>query len=201
MEIIPADASGIARAADVLAKGGIVVHPTETCYGIAANMLNEEAVARLFAVKQRPTHMPVSALFPSVEATEAVVVWNAAARTLAEHYLPGPLTIILPVQPGIVAYSTPGTPARTLGVRVTSHTVAAQLSALCHFPISTTSANIHGHAEPYTIADVTAQFTGLAVQPDLLLDAGALPVMPPSTVVSVAEGAVRVVRPGAITLE
>lgn len=201
MKIIPADASGIQEAAQVLERGGLVVHATETCYGIAANMLDPDAVARLFAVKKRPAHMPVSALFPDVAAAEQATELAGLAQQLAAKHLPGPLTIIVPVRPGLALYATPGEPAPTVGVRVSPHPTALALARACAFPISTTSANLHGEPEAYGVDEIREQYKGEEAAPDLVLDDGALDRAPPSTVVAINDNKIRLVREGSIRLQ
>src|SRR3989338_4667154 len=82
----------------ILKNGGVVAHITDTCYGLACDMTNPKAVTKLFEIKHRPISMPVSALFASLEEAKKYVEWNDMAEKLAEKYLPGPLTLILPLK-------------------------------------------------------------------------------------------------------
>ena len=100
MEVLRTDINGITRALEILRQGGIVAHATETCYGLACDVSNPEAVKKLFAIKQRPLNQPVSALFSSVDEAKKYVEWNDEAQKLADEYLPGPLTLILPLRAG-----------------------------------------------------------------------------------------------------
>jgi len=79
-----------------LKAGGIVMHATETCYGIACDLTNPDAVKKLFAIKKRPEQQPVSALFSSIESAKLYVDFSDRALELAQKYLPGPLTLVLP---------------------------------------------------------------------------------------------------------
>ncbi len=203
MHILPATAENIAKAADIILAGGIVGHATETCYGLACDMTNLKAVTKLFDVKQRSHEKSVSALFSSIEESEKFVLWTEQARELAKKYLPGPLTIILRVRPDtssplFPAAENPAIDDLTLGVRISSHPVAMQLSALCKRPISTTSANLASLPSPYSIADIVAQFEGQSLQPDILLDSGVLPFCPPSTIVDCSKQEMQIVRQGDI---
>lgn len=191
----------IIGACDTLRAGGIVVHPTETCYGLACDLTNAEAVAALFRLKQRPLDRPVSALFPSVEAAQRYVVWHAEAQQLARERLPGPLTLVLPVRedaPVIVSVPPEGASGEsgaTLGIRVSSHPVAAALAAAYGQPISTTSANRHGLPNPYSIDEIRAQFSPEELERVFLIDGGTLPRHAPSMVVDLTvESAPRVLR-------
>ena len=95
MRIIPADDEGIRLAVRIIEDGGVVAHATETCYGLACDLRNIDAVEKLFAIKERPPHQPVSALFSSIDEAKKYVEWNEKAEELAQKYLPGPLTVIL----------------------------------------------------------------------------------------------------------
>lgn len=193
------------EAASVIHAGGIVAHATETCYGLACDLTNAEAVQKLFKLKKRPEDLPVSALFSSVEEIKKWVEWNEKAQELAEKYWPGPLTIVLPVQVNVHISVQLGVhiPPRsrldegsTVGVRVSSHPIAQKLAELCGVPLSTTSANLHGKPEPYSAEEVAEQ-----LQPDLILDSGLLPHAKPSTVVVVKNSEVEVVREGIVEVE
>src|SRR3989338_1205412 len=98
MRILPASTEGIEAALAVLARGETVMHATETCYGFACDLTNPEAVARLFKIKQRSPDQPVSALFSSIDEAKKYVEWNDRAGELAKEFLPGPLTVILPMK-------------------------------------------------------------------------------------------------------
>ena len=195
--ILPDTSIGIARAIQILQKGGVVAHATETCYGLACDMSNPSAVAKLFRIKHRPTHQPVSALFPSVKIAKKYVRWNPEADELAKRHLPGPLTLILPLLANAPHQLHP-TPSGgiTVGVRVSPNPIALALVEGFGAPITTTSANVHGHANPYSAEEIASQFQNIE-GPDIILDSGILPHTPPSTVVDLADPAGRkIVRMG-----
>ncbi len=100
MEIFPVTDDSILQAAEIIKSGGVVAYATETCYGLACDMTNLDAVKKLFAIKNRPGDMPVSALFSSVDEAKKWVEWDEVAEELAEKYLPGPLTIVLGMSGG-----------------------------------------------------------------------------------------------------
>lgn len=188
MRILHPNPESIRIALSVLEEGGTVIHPTETCYGLACDLANAEAVARLFLLKARPPEHPVSALFSSVEQVKQYVLWNDEADSLAAKHLPGPLTIILPLQSDAPyrLYTTP-TSGERVGVRISSHPVAQELVHAFGRPISTTSANIHGRPPTYDPEEIAAQFSDIAM--DLvLLNAGSLPIAPPSTILDLTAG-------------
>lgn len=193
VESILATEDGIVRAFTALARGGVIAHATETCYGFACDLCSSSAVARLFAIKQRPTDQPVSVLFSSVEDAKRYVTWNARADELAHAYLPGPLTIILPVRldPSFSLHTTPNRGGRggkgegslrSIGVRVSSHPLATTLVTRFGRPIATTSANLHGKPPCYSAEEIRAQFSNQKEQPDLILNSGPLETTPPSRV-------------------
>ncbi|MDD4319589.1 MAG: L-threonylcarbamoyladenylate synthase [Candidatus Peribacteraceae bacterium] len=194
MKILPVSDAAIAEALEVLRDGGIVGHATETCYGFACDLTNRDAVTNLFILKARPFDQPVSGLFSSLEEAKKYVVWNDRAKELAMKHLPGPLTLVLPMNPhapmalSIVPTTYNLQPTPSLGLRVSSHPLAMKLAAGFGKPLSTTSANLHGKPNPYGASDIAAQFEGEAVQPDLILDSGTLPPTPPSTVINLTNG-------------
>lgn len=213
-------------ALEVLRRGGTVVHATETCYGLACDLKNPEAVGRLFAIKERPRDQPVSALFSSIEDAKRYIAWNADAEELAAKYLPGPLTLILPLCPSAPHRLHP-TPLslehsamshkqwerllkaqssklkaeiRTLGVRISSHPLAQELVTRFGSPLSTTSANVHGEPNPYDPRAIFARFAEEELKPDLIIDSGTLPLTPVSTVIDLTGGGT-ILRRGSIHTE
>lgn len=194
--IIPEEKVVLENLQTMLQEGRVVVYPTETCYGIACDLRNPEALKRLFAIKKRPPHQPVSALFSSIEEAQGFVLWNERAEALAKK-LPGPLTLILPVHPQapFALYTTAdGIPATTLGIRVSSHPFAMQLARICGFPIATTSANVHGKPATYDVGSMFTQWNDTSDAPDCIVDAGTLPHCPPSTIIDLSSAQERTVR-------
>ena len=210
MHILPANKEGLRAAIHILRQGGIVAHATETCYGFACDLTNPEAVEQLFTLKQRPPNQPVSALFASIVDARKYVEWSEKAEELAKKYLPGPLTIILPLRSDAPAplFATPQKLSAisyqlsaTLGIRLSSHPVAQKLVEMFGSPLSTTSANLHGKPNTYSVEEILTQFRGMELQPDLVLDSGTLPRRQPSTVVVLGNGNAEVVRRGGIVLD
>lgn len=216
MQIIPYSSEALVAALEVLRAGGVVAHATETCYGLACDISNSEAVKKVFAIKKRPLTQPISALFQSVDEAKMYVEWNDKAGELANQYLPGPLTMILPMRedapmqlfPVAVEKSESDVstsnqqPAtnHTIGVRISSSTVAQSLVEAFNRPLSTTSANIHGQPNPYSAEDIAQQFAEADMQPDVVIDSGQLPSTPPSTVVNLADGSMEQKRAGDVKL-
>ncbi len=162
----------VEKAVKTLIGGGIVVYPTETCYGLAAAIDDVEAVRRVYLVKRRPFSRPLTILVASIDMWYEYAYLTDEAMKLIKRFLPGPLTIVLwkkATVPDIV------NPVR-IGARISSHTLAQAMVKRLGKPVTATSANIHGDKEPYSITDVVRDV-------DLILDFGELPRKPPSTIV------------------
>jgi L-threonylcarbamoyladenylate synthase len=195
--IRPATPETIARAAALLRGGDVVAFPTETVYGLGADATNAAAVARVFAVKQRPSFDPLIVHLADATALGDVAVsCPAAARRLIERYWPGPLTLVLPKTDRIPDIVTAGLPS--VAVRVPDHPVARQLIAAVGRPVAAPSANPFGYVSPTTAQHVAAQL-GDAVP--LIVDGGPCRIGLESTIVSFLAAEPVLLRPGAITLE
>lgn len=190
----------IQEAIGVLKQGGVVVFPTETAYGLAADATSPQAVDRVCKIKGRvPETLPIIAA--TREMAESVGHIPQALRRLADQHWPGPLTLLIPAARGVLA---PGIVNNDqIAVRVSSHPVAQALSAGLGAPIVSTSANVSGQPTGYAIADVQAQFVGREFQPDYYLDVGTLDsTIPPSTIVGVDDyGYPEVIRQGSIEID
>ena len=191
-ERVAADEAGCVRAAEVIRAGGVVALPTDTFYGLAADVHDEAALARLLALKGRPAGKPLPVLVADLAAAEALAGGlSEAARRLADRWWPGPLMLVLRAAPGLPEARTGGT--GTVGLRVADHSVVAAVLARVGGPITGTSANRAGEAAPRTAEEVEA---GLGDGMDLVLDGGGTPGGAPSTVVDCTGGEGRVVRAG-----
>jgi L-threonylcarbamoyladenylate synthase len=188
----PAPAA-IARAVDVLAGGGIVAYPTDTLYGLAVDPRNARAVRRLFDLKGRGADAAVPLIAASVEQAGLTGEIGPRERALASRYWPGPLTVVIAARPGLPPALLAG--GATVAVRVPDHALARALAAGFGFCITATSANPSGQPAPSTAEAIDAMIrSGI----DLVIDAGPTRGGPPSTIVDVAEGRARLIRPGAV---
>jgi len=191
-----ADSPLIARAAGILRQGGLVAFPTETVYGLGADATSERAIARLYAVKGRPaTHPLIVHLGDPAWLDDWVQEVPAEARRLAEHFWPGPLTLILRRSARVPLAVTGG--QDTVGVRVPRHSVALALLRAFGSAIAAPSANRFGRVSPTTAAHVEADLGG---DVDLVLDGGPCEVGIESTIVDVSRGDLVVLRPGGISI-
>lgn len=190
------DADAIARAAAVLRRGGLVAMPTETVYGLAANALDPTAVAKIFAAKERPAFDPLIVHVNDFKQAETLAVFNDAARALAEHFWPGPLTLVLPRKAIVPDLVTSG--LDTVALRLPDHAAARALIAAADRPLAAPSANRFGSISPTTAAHVQSE---LGQRIDLILDGGTCTRGIESTVVSLRDGSVTVLRLGATSVE
>jgi len=189
------DADAIARASRVLQSGGLVAFPTETVYGLGANALDADAVARIFVAKGRPARNPIIVHVADFEGAKALVAdWPEIAQTLAERFWPGPLTMVLPKRPIVPDIVTAG--GATVALRVPSHPVALALLRDCGLPLAAPSANASTELSP-TLAEHVARSLGDKI--DLILDAGATTGGLESTVLDVTCTPPRLLRPGLVT--
>jgi L-threonylcarbamoyladenylate synthase len=185
------DAGILARAAEILAAGGLLIYPTDTLYALGGRALDAGAGPRVRIAKGREHGKALPLIAADVRQASGVVVWTAEAQRLADRFWPGPLTLVLAALPGVPPAITEG--AASLAVRVPALRLARDL-CLQAGPLISTSANRSGAAPPATCADAVAQVGHAA---DLALDAGAGSALP-STIVDVTGAAPRLLRPGAV---
>jgi L-threonylcarbamoyladenylate synthase len=198
MPIVPATPDAIRRAAQALARGEIVAFPTETVYGLGANALDALAVAKVFAAKERPRFNPLIVhVLNLAEAGEYGLV-NVAARTLAEAFWPGPLTLVLKRRSTCGVADLVSAGLDTIALRAPAHPVAQALLAKAALPLAAPSANRSGRISPTTAAHVEAE---LGDRPAMILDGGPSPLGIESTVVSMVGQEPALLRPGAIPRE
>lgn len=185
---------------DALEAGEVVVLPTETCYGLSCDATNKQAVEKIFQIKGRDEKKPLSVMFFDLTAAEEYVEFNDKAIDLVAEYWPGPLTLVLPRKNVAVKNLAPlyGVPEKTLGVRMPDHRFCLKLLFQFNEPLITTSANLSGAANPYSVAEIVQQFENSKYQPALIVDAGELPQTPPSTVVDLTGKDMKVLREGSI---
>lgn len=186
----------LAEAAAVLRSGGVVAVPTETAYGLAADPGDAAAVRRVFRIKGRPVGKPLPLIASCLADVRRTFVLEGRALALARKHWPGPLTIVLPFRKGGRLPAAAG--ERTGAVRVPRSAWARALAKAAGGLVTSTSANVSGEAPIYDARKVVASFRGRRHAPDLVLDAGKLPVRKPSTIVRVKKGKIEVLREGPI---
>ncbi|MBN1876316.1 MAG: threonylcarbamoyl-AMP synthase [Anaerolineae bacterium] len=187
----------IAQAAEVLRAGGLVAFPTETVYGLGANALDADAVKGIFAAKERPAYDPLIVhLAEAAELPQVTVGIPPVAWTLAAHFWPGPLTLVLPRRTEVPPEVTAG--GETVAVRVPLHPVAQALIRAAGVPVAAPSANRFGQLSPTRAEDVLADLEGRI---DLVLDGGPTSVGVESTVLSLVTPVPTILRPGGVSRE
>lgn len=193
-----ADPAAIAEAARILRSGGLVAFATETVYGLGADATSDQAVAKIYAAKGRPSFNPLIAHVADLAAARQQASFTAEAEQLALKFWPGPLTLVLPVAPKASVCALARAGLDTVALRVPAHPIAHQLLAETGLPVAAPSANISGHVSPVTAAHVLGDLAGRI---DLVLDAGPCPVGLELTIVSCLGGRVTLLRPGGVPRE
>lgn len=178
MALIAPDAAGLAYCATRLARGDAVAVPTETVYGLAAKANDGAAIAKIYALKDRPQFNPLICHVASLEAAQLLGVFNDAAQKLAAAFWPGPLTLVVPRQADCPVDPLASAGLASLAIRVPAHEVAQKLLRQIDFPLVAPSANPSGRLSPSTAAHVAA------LLPDIdVLDGGACPIGLESTII------------------
>lgn len=186
----------IARAAELIRRGRLVAFPTETVYGLGADAMNPEAVARIFAAKERPADNPLIVHVDTIEALRPICHVTAEARALMDAFWPGPLTLLLKKKDGVPAITTAG--LDTVAVRMPAHPTALALLRESGLPIAAPSANRSGRPSPTRASHVWEDMQGRI---PMILDGGPCSVGLESTVLDMTAAVPLVLRPGGITRE
>lgn len=193
----PEDEAKLQEAAGILRAGGLVAFPTETVYGLGGNGLLKEASRSIYAAKGRPSDNPLILHISDMKELEPITrEIPGRARTLAEHFWPGPLTMILNKAETVPLETTGG--LSTVAVRMPEHEVARRLIALAGVPVAAPSANTSGRPSPTTAAHVREDLEGKI---EAILDGGPSGIGLESTIVDLSGEEPVLLRPGAITAE
>lgn len=170
------DENVINEAIDVLANGGVIIYPTDTVYGLGANIFDNKAVRNVFKIKQRNLLKPLSILVSNTDAIELVARISIYQKDTIDKYLPGPYTFILNKMPIVPRVVTGG--LTHVGVRVPENKIACKLASI--FPITTTSANLSDEKVLSSPEDILKQ---LGCDVDLVIDVGPLEAKSASTII------------------
>jgi len=200
MKIAKVNPKNFDTAVTILKKGGLVIYPTETVYGIGVDATNPKAVEKLNNYKQRPFGKPYSIVVADQKMAEEYVELNQTAKNLYQQFLPGPITVVSKgkhkVAPGIESETG------TLGIRIPDYKLVIEIVKALGKPITATSANASYQKRPYQIADIldnlSARQKGLL---DLIIDAGELPHNEPSTVIDTTLDDPVILRQGEVKLK
>lgn len=191
------DKEGIKRAGDILKKGGLVAFPTETVYGLGADALDEEASAKIYQAKGRPSDNPLIVHIAKWEDIYRIAAEvPAEAKVLADAFWPGPLTMILKKSDQVPAGTTGG--LQTVAVRMPDHEIARALIEAGGGYVAAPSANTSGRPSPTAAAHVAEDMDGVI---DMIIDGGEVSIGLESTIVDLTEGVPTILRPGYINQE
>lgn len=188
-------ARAIRRAADIIKKGGLVVYPTETSYGIAADATDAKAVKKVYEAKKREK-APITIIVPDLKTAEWYCQLNEEEKCIAKKLLPGPLTLVCKKKK--FARGLPDVLSkRGVGFRISPNKIAAALVKAAGVPITATSANIAGEPPAFSVTQLKPKLLHAV---DMVLDAGELARVPPTTIAQVTVK-VDVLREGPIKKE
>ena len=181
----------------MLQDGGVVAVPTDTLYGLAADVFNPDGIERVFAIKERPEGLALPVLLSGPEQLRQVAEdMPEQLEAAADAFWPGAMTLIVNRNSSLPPRLTAGNP--TVAVRVPDHPVPRELARQLGHPITGTSANISGAADPQSLAELRAQ---VGDRVDLLITDGPAPAGTASTIVDLSGGVPRLVREGAIPFQ
>jgi L-threonylcarbamoyladenylate synthase len=187
----------VTEAVDILAKGGLIIYPTETCYGVGVDATNEQAVSNLLKYKKRPPGKAISVGIYDENSAKELIEFGEAAQKIFNNFLPGPITLISKSKSKVDKRleSEKG----TLGIRYSSNLFFWSICKSFGKPITTTSANSAGERTPYTVDHVLQGLSDRQKEKiDAIFDAGELPKNPPSTVVDISSDELKIYRSGGI---
>src|SRR3989338_6488913 len=206
MEVLSVNASDmIERALTVLRQGGVIVYPTETAYGLGGDWTKPSVHRRVRQIKGRGKKKPLSVIVSDLAMARKFVHFSRISAVLVRRYWPGPLSLVLPLTAHARKFTRTdaeklSTDDTTLSLRISSHPAAQRLVRGLEKPLIATSANLSGNATLYDARAIARAFAKRKYQPDLIIDAGRLSLVRPSTVIAVQGDKVEVLREGPITI-
>ena len=182
---------------ETIKKGGLVIFPTETVYGIGTNAYCEDSVKKIYEVKQRPDEKPLSILVSNIsEICKYGYVDNENEKKIIEKFMPGPLTIILKKREGVFDYISSG--KDTIGIRIPDNEIIKKILDEAEIPIVAPSANISGKPSGIVMDEILKDFYGKV---DICVDGGKAQLGESSTIVQIIDNKPVILREGKIKLE
>ena len=179
----------------VIEDGGVVIFPTDTVYGIAANSLDEEAIKKLFDLKERNDNKPICVLTSSVDKIKKIAYVRDEEQKIIDQYMPGALTIILDKKDNVSDVLTSN--LKTVGVRIPNNEIALRILEKLEYPLATTSANISGKEAAVKKEDLITEFDGRV---DIIIDGGITNLKVSSTIVKLDNNEIKILRQGTIKI-
>lgn len=189
----------------VLSQGGVILHPTETCYGFACDATHDGALKKLYKLKRMPFTKPCSIMVSSLEEAQKYGNFSELAKNLAREFWPGPLTLIVPRKnfPEFLNSKFLNSNSENIGIRVPAHSWTLELLRTYPSPLITTSANVSGQPETYQVSEVLRQLQNEQGQhgqqsrrPDFIVDVGIISEEKPSTILKILDDSFRILREG-----
>lgn len=190
------DPKTIDIATEVLRRGGLIIYPTDTVYGIGSNAMHPEAVLKIFKAKRRPPTQSLPVAISSIEMAENIAYVTIEARKLMEKFWPGPLTIVLKSKGILPKEVIAG--GNSVGIRIPKHEVPLAIIRSLGFPLISSSANIHNMPSPITADEAVKQ---LGDEVDVVLDAGVTKLRASSTVIDLTTSPPVISRMGPISVD
>lgn len=199
MEIISIRSKDWLEAAvERIEKGGVVAVPTDTAYGLAAKATDAAVVEKVYAIKGREKKHPLSVMVKDLKMAEEVGRFRERTRKLFIELMPGQVTLVVPAQSILPQNLLAG--GETVAIRLIDHLVPKTIFVRIKYPLTATSANISGEGELYSAEEVWRQFEGRSAQPDLVIEAGDLERVEPSTMVTFDEKEeIKILREGPVS--
>jgi len=196
MQIVKITKKTIDEAVAILKRGGAVVYPTETAYALGCDFTNQEAIAKIFKIKNRPKEKALPVICQTKKQVEQFFILPPFGWKLWLKYWPKPISIIIKTR----EHKNKKTKPREIPVRISSHKVVRDLARKLDRPVISTSANISGSDTLYSAEEIAEIFADKKYQPDLILDAGKLPKRQPSTIVKIDNNKIEVLRQGEVRI-
>lgn len=190
----------VEAASEALQRGGVVLYPTDTLYGLGVDALNEEAITKVKMIKDREEQRPVQVLVKDLESVKHYAEVTELAQSLSNNFLPGSLAIVLNKK-NTMPDSLSGEATGTVGFRVPNHQFCLALARKFEHPFTTTSANRSGFETLSTVDEILEQLGDKAAYIDVVVDQGEISNRLPSTVVDARGDALAIIRDGAIPRE
>ena len=190
----------IKKAVKILKSGGLIIYPTETCYGIGADATNQRAINKLLKYKRKRQGKAISIAVANKKMAKKYVKINEIAENIYDNYLPGPITVVSKSK-GKVAKGVEAEDG-TLGVRIPDYDLVLKIIQNLGKPITATSANMSYKKTPYSIQDILTNISKKQQELiDLIIDAGKLPKNKPSTVINTTLNEIQILREGDVNLK
>lgn len=186
-------------AVQYLKQGRAVVFPTDTAYALGVDATSENAVKRLFKIKKRKPSKPVHVVVSGLAMAKKYAKFTPAAEKLFKKFMPGPLTIILPLNGRGSAYELLSAGTGTIGIRMPKNKIALALVKKLGKPITATSANVSSAPTAYSVSQINWQYRNEKHKPDLVPGSGKLKHVMASTMVKLTDSRISIIRRGPIT--